>query len=80
MVEQVVVWSLVGGVVLLVARRLRRILAGNGGGCGCGSGACRLPSPCDQSECDQSVAVTVERGKTLISVGTDVFQGGHEDP
>ncbi len=41
-----VVWFLVGGVVLLVGRRFRRILAGDG----CGGGGCARTCSCDESE------------------------------
>ncbi len=50
MVEQIVVWLLVGGVVLLVGRRFHKVLTGNTDGCGCGGGKCGESPPCDQSE------------------------------
>ncbi len=74
MAGDIVVWFLVGGVVLLVGRRFKKILAGEGGGCGCGSGACKLPRPCNQSE-----LITLECKKTLVSVGVDALQDGHKD-
>ncbi len=50
MVEPIVVWILVGGVVVLVGRRFYRFLKGNTGSCGSGDGACSQIRTCDHSE------------------------------
>jgi len=49
-VEDLVVWVLVGFVVFLAGRRFYRVLKGDTGDCGCSAGQCR-PGGIGQENC-----------------------------
>ncbi len=72
MAEQIVVWTLVGFVVLLVGRRLKRVLTSASGGCGCGSRGCG-----QGGYCDPTTGVKMEAGEMLSCVDVSGSQDKH---
>ena len=50
MIENLVVFGIVGAVLLLAARSLYRTLTGKNDGCGCGKASCAAAGHCPSSQ------------------------------